>query len=103
MTTSGTGLATSSDFTFNYSRYLDSNGNAIYENGYATYIMEGTISFDDFGGADLLHTGLSMDLAMSCNNDQLGLSIAPVPEPTTIALLGLGLIGLYAGRRRFLK
>jgi len=103
MTTSGAGLATSGDFTFNYSRYLDSNGNAIYENGYATYIMEGTISFDDFGGANLMATGLSMDLAMSCNNDQLSLEIASVPEPTTIALLGLGLIGLYAGRRRFLK
>jgi hypothetical protein len=101
MTTSGAGLGAINDFT--YERYLDSHGNAIYENGYATYVMEGAISFADFGGTNLMGTGLSMDLAMSCNNDQLGLSIAPVPEPTTIALLGLGLIGLYAGRRRFLK
>ena len=103
LTTSGTGVATSSAFNFNYQEYLDANGNSIIENGYATYIMEGCISFADFGGANLAQTGLSMDLSMSCNNDQLGLSIDPVPEPTTIVLLGLGLIGIYTGRRRFIK
>ncbi|MCP4582256.1 MAG: PEP-CTERM sorting domain-containing protein [candidate division Zixibacteria bacterium] len=103
LTTVGSGVATSSSFDFTYREYLDANGNSIYENGYATYVMEGTISFADFGGTDLLRSGLSMDLAMSCNNDQLGLNIDPVPEPTTIALLGLGLIGLYTGRRRFIK
>jgi len=108
MTTTGTGLAKSSDFDFSYTQYLDSNNNPVLESGYgdnwyATYLMEGAISFDDFGGGNLMHTGLSMDLAMSCNNDELSLGIAPVPEPTTIALLGLGLIGLYAGRRRFRK
>lgn len=103
MTTSGSGLTKSSDFNFGYSEYLDAYGNHIMENGYATYVMEGCISFADFGGTDISQTGLSMDLSMSCNNDQLGLSIDPVPEPTTITLLGLGLLGLYAGRRRFLK
>lgn len=103
MITVGSGLATSSAFNFNYREYLDRNGNSVYENGYATYIMEGCIAFSDFGGMDIGRTGLSMDLAMSCNNDMMSLSVGPVPEPGTIALLGLGLIGLYAGRRRFSK
>lgn len=102
LTTSGTGLATSSAFDFSYQEYLV-NGHSLMENGYATYIMEGRMSFADLGGGDLGQRGLRMDLSMSCNNDQLGLDIGAVPEPTTIALLGLGLIGIYTGRRRFLK
>jgi hypothetical protein len=98
-TTAATGTAT----PFSYRRYLDANGSDIMENGYATYVMEGCIAFSDFAGVDVAHNGIRMDLAMSCNNDQLGLGVNPVPEPGTIALLGLGLIGLYAGRRRFQK
>jgi hypothetical protein len=103
MTTVGGGLATSGAFDFNYHEYLDQHGNSVYENGYATYVMEGCIAFSDFGGRDISQTGLSMDLAMSCNNDMMGLSVGSTPEPGTIALLGLGLIGIYAGRRRFFK
>lgn len=95
-------LASNSDLSFSYREYLDENGNSVYENGYATYIMEGAISFDDFG-FDVASTGMTMDLAMSCNNDMMSVGMEPVPEPGTIALMGLGLLGLYAGRRRFTK
>ena len=104
LTTSGDGLDKSSNFEFSYEEYLDANGNSIVENGYSTYIMEGAIAFSDFAGANVAAEGITMDLAMSCNNDNLSLTAAsPVPEPGTITLLGLGLIGLYAGRRRFRK
>ena len=102
-TTIGSGMATSSAFNFSYRQYLDAYNQPIVENGYATYLMEGRISFADFAGTNVASEGISMNLAMSCNNDQLGLSVNPVPEPGTIAMLGLGLIGIYAGRRRFLK
>jgi hypothetical protein len=103
LSTLGSGLATSSDFNFDYREYTDEYGNSIYENGYATYVMEGCIAFSDFAGVDVAHEGFTMNLAMSCNNDMMSLEIDPVPEPGTIALFGLGLLGLYAGRRRFLK
>lgn len=103
LATVGNGVATSGAFNFDYNEYLDAHGNSVYENGYATYVMEGCIAFEDFGGLNIAETGLRMDLAMSCNNDMISLSVDPVPEPGTIALLGLGLIGLYAGRRRFIK
>jgi len=98
----GEELATSGT-NFSYQQYLYEDGSSLMEKGYATYLMEGSISFADLGGNNFANTGLTMTLGMSCNNDIGTLEIAPVPEPTTIALLGLGLIGLYSGRRRFLK
>jgi len=61
-----------------------------------TYLMEGTISFADLGNPDFQQEGLSMTLAMSCNNDEARVTINPVP-----VLLGIGLIGTgIAARRR---
>ncbi|OGC94475.1 MAG: hypothetical protein A2W25_01455 [candidate division Zixibacteria bacterium RBG_16_53_22] len=90
---------------FSYTRYLDQYGNALMESGYgshryATYLIEGTISFADLGGAPQ-DENVTMTLGMSCNNDIA--TMTSVPEPSTIALLGIGLVGLYGGRRRFLK
>jgi hypothetical protein len=87
-------------FEFNYSEYLDENGQSLIENGYRTYVMEGRLSFGSIGGPP---TGspVTMTLGMSCNNDVA--SLPSVPEPSTIALLGIGLLSLYGGRRRFLK
>ena len=96
----GNELVTSGDYEFSYREYLDHNGNQMIENGYATYVIEGKISLADMGISG--HGGpVTMTLGMSCNNDIATLS--SVPEPGTLALMGLGLIGLYGGRRRFRK
>lgn len=62
-----------------------------------------SFSFDTVG-TDLLSTGeLALHWAMLCGNDVIeGVVSAPVHvnEPTTIALIGLGLIGLGLARRR---
>ena len=90
----------SDGFNFGYSEYRDANNNPLIEHGFSTYIMEGTLSFADIGGAPV-NGPVTMTLGMSCNNDVA--SVSSVPEPGTLALLSMGLAGLYAGRRRFKK
>jgi len=91
----------SSALNFSYTEYLDANGNSLIENGYSTYLIEGSLAFDDLGGPPPNGGPIDMTLGMSCNND-IG-TLSSVPEPSTIALMSLGLLGLYGGRRRFLK
>lgn len=69
---------------------------------YNTYILEGRVSRSMF---DPILEGQQIDLhwAEMCGNDFINLRgdfDTAIPEPTTLSLLGLGLLGMAAVRRR---
>lgn len=71
-------------------------GGSPYYNG-DHYVIEGYLP--NVYAGDLVR----MHWAMSCSNDYLNLDVTPTPEPTTLSLLGLGLLGLAGLRKRRIK
>jgi len=94
-------------------RYDTEQGSAIFKgSGEGTYLTGLTDSDVGFDGGN--HNALSIDLTgfvdptkfvshftMQCGNDNL--MGDPVPEPSTIILLGLGILGLVGFRKKFVK
>jgi len=89
------------------SPFAISSGKFMYANTQTSAALVGEsfyrkVSFD-LSEIDLPLVGLDVHWTMSCGNDAIDGSTAPVPEPATMVLLGSGLVGLALYRRKMKK
>ena len=85
--------------------YLGSLAGSVYFSGFPGSITDGTpwtgTTYYDFGnGLDLDGKDIVIGWEMTCANDVVYAAVANVPEPATMLLLGLGLVGLAGVRRK---
>lgn len=67
--------------------------------GGVSYVIEGSLDmnlFADWNGSD----DITLQWTMGCGNDVGTVTSAPVPEPATMLLFGIGLVGLSGLRRK---
>ena len=73
-----------------------------YGAGGQSYFISAAIGLESLGGNSFLDDGLTLHWAATCNNDWITLDLpsSSVPEPSALALLSIGMIGLFAARRK---
>jgi len=101
-----------SSYQYNKDLYIGGYGllngyNGLYTAGSMNGVGDGdTHYFIEITGIDWINfIGDFAHIGMTCNNDQLRGQVAPVPEPTTVLLSGLGLLGMgmFLRKKMFVK
>ena len=90
-------LSNDNDDTWMVELYVDSNGSVIYSSG-ATLLPGETATLT----LDIASLGVvdSVGFVISANrNDTFHISAQTIPEPTTVCLLGLGVLGLLRRKK----
>jgi len=93
------GQADSAPFAMDSGTSVESGSNVwgLFDDSYYRIV-----SFD-LASLNIDIAGIDAHWTMSCGNDEINGSYAPVPEPATMLLLGSGLVGLAFYRRRMKK
>jgi len=97
----GTGTVVATNATYTYTDLGDQYYDPVTDTNVDTYLLEASLPL-----ADLTINPSAVSWGMSCNNDNMQVSVSPsnVPEPTSLALFSAGGVYLLAkGRRRKIK